>query len=111
MAWAAAIEDGRLPSERGIELTDDDRLRGRAIEKLMCQLWVDVDATCREMGAAPGALDDAMETARFLQSAGLCRIDGNIVSVPKEARLLLRTVAQSFDGRFKPVEARHAKAV
>ena len=110
-AWAAAIEAGRLPSERGIELTDDDRLRARAIEKLMCQLWVDVDSTCREMGAAPGALDDAMETARFLQAAGLCRIDGNVVSVPKEARLLLRTVAQSFDGRFKPVEARHAKAV
>ncbi len=110
-AWAAAVEDRRLPSERGIELTEDDRLRARAIEKLMCQLWVDVDATCREMGAAPGSLDDALETARFLQSAGLCRIDGSIVSVPKEARLLLRTVAQCFDGRYKPVEARHAKAV
>ena len=110
-AWAAAVEDGRLPSERGIELTEDDRLRGRAIEKLMCQLWVDVDVTCREMGAAPGALDDALETARFLESAGLCRIDGSVVSVPKESRLLLRTVAQCFDGRYKPVEARHAKAV
>jgi hypothetical protein len=52
-AWTAAVENGRLPSERGIELTEDDRLRARAIEKLMCQLWVDVDATCREMGADP----------------------------------------------------------
>ncbi len=110
-AWRAAVEGGRLPSERGIELTDDDRLRGRAIEKLMCQLWVDTAEVCREMGAAPDSLDDALETARFLQSAGLCKITGNIVSVPKEARLLLRTVAQCFDGRFKPAEARHAKAV
>ena len=110
-AWRAAVEGGRLPSERGIMLTDDDRLRARAIEKLMCQLWVDADAICREMGAAPGSLADALETARFLQSAGLCRIDGSIVSVPKGARLLLRTVAQCFDGRYKPAEARHAKAV
>jgi oxygen-independent coproporphyrinogen-3 oxidase len=110
-AWRAAVEGGRLPSERGIELTDDDRLRGRAIENLMCQLWVDTAEVCREMGAAPDSLDDALETARFLQSAGLCKITGNVVSVPKEARLLLRTVAQSFDGRFKPAEARHAKAV
>ncbi len=109
--WRAAIEGKHLPSERGIALTEDDRLRARAIEKLMCQLWVDADATCQEMGAAPGALDGALETARFLQSAGLCRIDGSIVSVPKEARLLLRTVAQCFDGRYKPAEARHAKAV
>ncbi|MEZ5953037.1 MAG: oxygen-independent coproporphyrinogen III oxidase [Hyphomonas sp.] len=110
-AWRAAIEDGRLPSERGVVLTDDDRLRARAIEKLMCQLWVDVDEVCREMGAHPGALSDALETARFLQAAGLCQITGHVVTVPKEARLLLRTVAQCFDGRFKPVEARHAKAV
>lgn len=110
-AWRAAVEGGRLPSERGIALTDDDRLRARAIEKLMCQLWVDTDAVCREMGAAPGSLADALETARFLQSAGLCRIDGNIISVPTEARLLLRTVAQCFDAHYKPAEARHAKAV
>ena len=110
-AWRDAINDGRLPSERGIMLTDDDRLRARAIEKLMCQLWVDVDAVCRETGAPEGSLADAMETARFLQSSGLCQIDGSIVSVPKEARLLLRTVAQCFDGRYKPTEERHAKAV
>jgi len=110
-AWRAAVEAGRLPSERGIMLTDDDRLRARAIELLMCQLWVDADAVCREAGAPEGSLADALETARFLQSAGLCQIDGNIVSVPKEARLLLRTVAQCFDGRYKPAEARHAKAV
>ncbi|MCA8902705.1 MAG: oxygen-independent coproporphyrinogen III oxidase, partial [Hyphomonas sp.] len=110
-AWRAAIEAGRLPAERGILITSDDRLRARAIEKLMCQLWVDVDEVCNEMGAAPGALADALETARFLQSAGLCEITGHVITVPKEARLMLRTVAQCFDGRFKPAEARHAKAV
>ncbi len=110
-AWRAAIEQGHLPIERGITFTEDDRLRARAIEQLMCQLWVDTDAVCREMGAEPGSLSESLETARFLQSAGLCSIDGHVISVPDSARLMLRTVAQCFDGRFKPADARHAKAV
>ena len=109
--WQESIENGNLPAERGVVVNDDDRLRARAIEKLMCQLWVDVDAVCREMGASPDALADALETARFLQSAGLCQITRHVITVPAEARLFLRTVAQCFDGRYKPVEARHAKAV
>lgn len=111
VAWRAAIEDGRLPVERGVACTDDDRLRARAIETLMCQLSVDVDAVCREMGARPDSLADALETARALQSAGLCQVEGSLIRVPPEARLFLRTVAQCFDGRFKPAPKRHARAV
>ena len=110
-AWRAAIEAGRLPVERGVALTEDDRLRARAIETLMCQMEVDVDGLCREMGAAPDSLADALETARFLQSAGLCRIAGSTIQVPPDARLFLRTVAQCLDGRYKPAPRRHAKAV
>ena len=110
-AWRAAIEAGRLPVERGVALTEDDRLRARAIETLMCQMEVDVDGLCREMGAAPDSLADALETARFLQSAGLCRIAGSTIQVPPDARLFLRTVAQCLDGRYKPAPQRHAKAV
>ena len=110
-AWRAAIEAGRLPVERGVARTEDARLRARAIETLMCQMEVDVDGLCREMGAAPDSLADALETARFLQSAGLCRIAGSTIQVPPDARLFLRTVAQCLDGRYKPAPQRHAKAV
>ncbi|MFH1518433.1 MAG: oxygen-independent coproporphyrinogen III oxidase [Pseudomonadota bacterium] len=110
-AWRDAVEAGRLPSERGVVMTEDDRLRARAIERLMCDLRVDVNAVCAEMGAAPDALDDALETARFLVPAGLCTVDRGFVTVPFDARVMLRTVAQCFDGRFKPAPRRHAKAV
>ncbi|WP_273242991.1 oxygen-independent coproporphyrinogen III oxidase [Hyphomonas atlantica corrig.] len=109
--WQAAINNGRLPVERGVAFTDDDRLRSRAIERLMCDLEVDVDAVCDEMEAPRGSLADALETARFLQSAGLCELNGKTIRVPTEARLFLRTVAQSLDGRYKPAAQRHAKAV
>ena len=112
-SWGEAIAAGRLPVERGIALTDDDRLRARAIEQLMCQLSVDARAVCREMGAAEGSLDGALERARALVPAGLCDVDGSLVTVPPAARPFLRTVAQCFDGRTPVVEgaARHAKAV
>ncbi|KJS38304.1 MAG: coproporphyrinogen III oxidase [Hyphomonas sp. BRH_c22] len=110
-AWRDEVEAGRLPSERGVVMTEDDRLRARAIERLMCDLRVDVNAVCAEMGAAPDALDDALETARFLVPAGLCTVDRGVVTVPFDARVMLRTVAQCFDGRFKPAPRRHAKAV
>ena len=77
----------------------------------MCDLRVDVKEVCAEMGAAPETLDDALETARFLVPAGLCTVDRGVVAVPLSARVMLRTVAQSFDGRFKPAPRRHAKAV
>jgi oxygen-independent coproporphyrinogen-3 oxidase len=110
-AWRDAILSGRLPSERGIALTADDRLRARAIERLMCEMEVDVDAICAEMGAEPGSLDDGLETAGFLSAAGLCILDGKTLRVPTSARIMLRTVAQCFDGRSKPAPRRHAGAV
>lgn len=112
-AWAEAIEAGRLPVERGIALTDEDRLRARAIEELMCRLSVDVAQVTAEMGAEDTRLADALERARALERAGLATVEGTRIHVPEEARIMLRTVAQCFDARsaVTPAAPRHAKAV
>jgi oxygen-independent coproporphyrinogen-3 oxidase len=110
--WGEAVAAGRLPVERGVVLTPDDRLRSRAIEQLMCTLEVDVDAVCREIGAPDGSLEAALSRARALQPSGLCTVEGSRVCVPDAARLFLRTVAQCFDARTPAApEQRHAKAV
>ncbi|ABI78443.1 oxygen-independent coproporphyrinogen III oxidase [Hyphomonas neptunium ATCC 15444] len=111
-AWAGAIQAGRLPSERGIALTAEDRLRAHAIETLMCQLEVDVTAVCAAMGVADDSLDDALESARALEAVGLCYVSGSVITVPEEARIMLRTVGQCFDARSPALaQQRHAKAV
>jgi oxygen-independent coproporphyrinogen-3 oxidase len=111
-AWGEAIAAGRLPVERGIALTGDDRLRAHAIERVMCALSVEVSDVCRELGATAGSLDDALDRARALQSAGLCTVSGTRIDVPEAARLFLRTVAQCFDARTPAApQQRHAKAV
>jgi len=57
-------------------------------------------------------LDGALDAARELERVGLCHVSGTVVTVPEEARIMLRTVAQCFDAR-SPAAApqRHAKAV
>lgn len=110
--WAEAVRAGRLPAERGIAVSEDDRLRALAIETLMCRLEVDVAEVCAAMGVADDRLDDALESARALEAAGLSYVSGSVITVPEEARILLRTVAQCFDARSPALaQQRHAKAV
>ena len=110
--WKAHIATGLLPTERGLGVNAGDRLRARAIEALMCDLAVDCDAVCREMDVAAGSLSQAVRNARELAEAGLCEVDGATLSVPEDARMLIRNVAQCFDA-YSSADAprRHAKAV
>jgi len=48
--WEAAVGGGDLPIARGIALDDDDRLRRLVIERLMCDLEVDLGASTRAFG-------------------------------------------------------------
>ena len=52
-ANAKEIEGDRLATVRGVALTGDDRLRRDVIERVMCDLEVDVDTIASEHGADP----------------------------------------------------------
>lgn len=110
--WREAIEAGRLPTDRGVGVDAEDRLRARAIEALMCTLRVDLDEVCSEMGAAFGALDGALAYMDDLAGAGICQIDGRSVRMPEAARMLVRNVAQAFDAySVRDGQGKHAIAV
>lgn len=111
--WREAVLAGQLPTEKGVALTDDDRLRGRVIEALMCDLKADVGAICEAMGPAPCTLDQALIAAASLSEYGLCEVEDRVVSVPDEARMLIRNVARCFDAYLPDSDAvvRHAIAV
>ncbi len=111
--WRQSVSAGQLPVRRGVILTDEDRLRARAIEALMCNLTIDTQAICTEMGQAPDALDESIALARPLAEEGICKIEGSGLTVQEAARPLMRLVAQCFDAHFQPAAApgRHALAV
>src|SRR5262249_41691993 len=56
VAYAKAIEAGRLATVKGYALTDDDRLRADIIERIMCDYGADLGAICARHGARADAM-------------------------------------------------------
>ncbi len=110
-AWAAAVQGDRLPIARGVQATAEDDLRAAVIEKLMCDLTVDVARICRAHGFSEDALDASIAEADALAGIGLSQVTGRVVSVPQDAYRLMRAVAACFDARLPQTVQRHAKAV
>jgi oxygen-independent coproporphyrinogen-3 oxidase len=109
--WGREVEAGRLPIARRLAVTAEDGLRAAVIERLMCDLAVDVDAVCREHGFDTSTLDEAVRGAAALEADGLCQVDGRRIRIPANASRVMRVVAACFDARLPVSPARHARAV
>jgi len=108
VAYREAIAQGKLATVRGIALTDDDRLRRRIIERLMCDFSVDLSRIAG--GRTP---DFTSELAAIDEMArdGLVKRDGLFIEIPEDSRLLVRNVCAAFDRYLDSREARHSRAV
>jgi len=115
--WHQALELGGLPIARGIAVTDEDRLRRAVIERLMCDLKVDLDAVAAAHGFPPALFAPELEALEPLIADGLAVRTGLVVEVPEAARAFTRVVCALFDPRLKaaqqqePEKKRHAAAV
>jgi oxygen-independent coproporphyrinogen-3 oxidase len=109
--WAGAVEGGRLPVARQLAMTAEHRLRGAVIERLMCELEVDVGAVCLAEGYAIATLDDGVIAARALASDGLCTVEGRVIRVPSGISRLVRAVAACFDQHSAPVTNTYSLAI
>lgn len=109
--WAAAVGRGRLPVARQLATTPADRLRATVIERLMCDLEVDVGAACLDHGCAVTALDDSLIEARALEVDGLCVVVGRMIRVSPELSRLVRIVAACFDQKLAPLTKKHSLAI
>ena len=110
-AYKQMIQSGRLTTARGIAVTADDLLRRALIERLMCDLALDVDAVCARFGADPTQFDDDLDKLAGLETDGLVVRQGRTVLVTDQGRPLVRAACAVFDRYLKPGEARHSKAV
>lgn len=92
---------GRLPAERGVARSREDRARGMIIEGLLC---------CGEADA--GAFAEAARAQLEPFSAkGLVSWSGNRLSIAPEALPYARTIAAAFDGWRQPDARRFSNAV
>jgi len=109
--WRRAIEAGRLATQRGLVLNDEDRWRRAAIERLMCFGTLDLDTLATEFDL-PNA-QFAAERARLapLIADGIAALSGNRLCVTEAGRSLARLVAAAFDAYHNEAPGRHSRAV
>ncbi|MGE4481023.1 oxygen-independent coproporphyrinogen III oxidase [Acidocella sp.] len=113
-AYEDMLAQGRFPVTRGVALDHEDRLRRAVIERIMCDLAVDLPAMARAFGVGEAALlADAAPLAGFADD-GLVEWDGARLSVTERGRPFVRNVAALFDAYLRkgaPALPRHARAV
>ena len=110
--YYAALDEDRLPIERGIALSTDDLLRREVIQQLMCHGKLD--------GSSIGArysLDfrtyfaKELRELEALQQDGLVVIDGETVTITERGRFLLRTIAMPFDAYLPQTAGKHSRVI
>ena len=109
--WRAAISSGRLPVARGVVLSNDDRARRAVIERLMCDLRVDLDAIAARCGLAPAAFSDALRALDGLRSLGAVTVDGGTIVIEEVWRATARLACAAFDSYLDNGVGRHAVAI
>jgi oxygen-independent coproporphyrinogen-3 oxidase len=96
------LESGDLATMRGIWLDEDDKLRAKVIERLLCHCVV----VKREIEADFGIdfdarFADALDELRGPEADGLVRLDADRIEVTPLGRLFLRNLAMPFDAYLK----------
>lgn len=109
--WRESVMAGRLATARGVRLGPDDRLRRDAIERVMCDLSVDLEEVAARHGTDIAAFAESRRTLGDLARAGLVDVAGTVVRVRPEARSLTRVVAAAFDAYLGGGRGRHSAAV
>lgn len=101
--WEVALDQGKLPVWRGLQLDADDVLRGDVIQQLMCQGEIDVTAIERryyiDFAEYFAAGLDRLQT---LVDDGLVTIEAERITATSRGRLLLRIIAMCFDRYHDP---------
>ncbi len=110
-SYAASISQGDLAVRRGIVLSDEDRLRRDVIERLMCDLVVDLNAVSLRHGVSPSAFAQDLDALAQLEADGLVEVTAGRLSMTEKGRPFVRVAAAAFDSYLASNRGRHAIAV
>ncbi len=109
--YRAALADGRLPIARGVALSDEDRVRRYAIERLMCDMEVDLNAAAARFGKKASMFEQSLSNLFDLEAQGIVTIGNGKVTIPHKWRAAVRLVCAAFDAYLAASAKRHSAAV
>ncbi len=97
-AYEDAIESGKLPFERGVELSEDDYIRKQVIMELMANFSIDIKRVESELGINfKEYFADSLESLNEFIEEGLVTLSEDKLKVSETGTLLIRNIAMPFD--------------
>jgi len=105
--YYAALDAGRLPVVRGIELTSDDLVRRAVIQALACHFRVSLESIeLAYLIDFRKYFDEELKDLRRLAAEGLVELAPDWIVVTPKGRLLVRRICMVFDRYLREREAR-----
>ncbi|MCJ7556874.1 MAG: oxygen-independent coproporphyrinogen III oxidase [Gammaproteobacteria bacterium] len=96
--YTAMLDRGQAPIERGYTMSDDDRLRAKVIQEVMCHGKLDFKAISDRFDIDFDAYFAAeIPRLQVLDKDGLIELESDKLRVTDRGRLLLRPIAMVFD--------------
>ncbi|RYM34439.1 oxygen-independent coproporphyrinogen III oxidase [Bradyrhizobium elkanii] len=109
--YLARIAEDRLATVRGYMLTAEDRFRADIIERIMCDMAVDLPQICRRHRWDPSSAVVDRYRLDSLIADGAVTMRGDRLLINDDAEFLVRNVASAFDAHLGRATARHSRAV
>jgi len=110
--YCAGLDAGRLPLERGLILTEEDRLRRQVIMRIMCDRRIDYAALSRRLGIDfRSRFAREIESLADLEADGLLQRSAEGMVVSGIGALLIRIIAMRFDAYLESGPRRFSKTV
>jgi oxygen-independent coproporphyrinogen-3 oxidase len=105
--YYAALDAGRLPVVRGIELTPDDLVRRAVIQALSCHFRVSIESIeLAYLIDFREHFEAELKDLRRLAAEGLVELAPDWIVVTPKGRLLVRRICMVFDRYLREREAR-----
>jgi oxygen-independent coproporphyrinogen-3 oxidase len=101
-----ALNNGKLPTERGYRLSSDDHLRRYVITKIMCDFELNKSDVEKLFDIDfDECFADSLEELQPMVADDLVELENGRIVVTRDGRLLVRNVAMAFDAYLKQAGA------
>lgn len=109
--YLAHIAEGRFATAKGYAFTGEDRFRADIIERIMCDLAVDLPLVSQLHGRdSRSAIVDRPRIESLIADGAVTIVDDRL-SISDGAEFLVRSVASAFDAHLAHSAATHSRAV
>lgn len=98
--YGTALQNGDFPITKGIETSDDDRIRKAIIDEIMCYLKVDLNKILKDSNFKLLEFQDSLRKLEPLAQDGLLEVTDSSIQINQNARQITRIVSSIFDKYF-----------